>query len=33
MLDGAKVFGVNDCICRKQQDLIEKRECEFPLLN
>jgi electron transport complex protein RnfB len=33
LFDAAKVFGVRDCICRKQQDLIEKRECDFPLLN
>lgn len=33
ILVNAKVFGVRDCICRKQQDLIGKRECDFPLLN
>jgi electron transport complex protein RnfB len=33
MLDGAKAFAVRDCICRKQQDLLGRRKCEFPLLN
>lgn len=33
MLEEAKVFGVRDCICRRQQDLIEKRKCDFPLHN
>lgn len=33
MLEDAKVFGVRECICRKQQTLIEKRKCDFPLTN
>ena len=27
----AKYFELRDCICRKQQDLMETRKCEFPL--
>jgi NAD-dependent dihydropyrimidine dehydrogenase PreA subunit len=27
----AKAFELWDCICRKQQDLIENRKCDFPL--
>jgi electron transport complex protein RnfB len=33
MLEEAKAFGVRECICRKQQDLVGKRKCDFPLLN
>ena len=33
LFDAAKVFGLRDCICRRQQDLIKKRACDFPLLN
>ncbi len=29
----AKAFSVRDCICRKEQDLIGKRSCSFPLRN
>jgi len=31
MILEAKSFEVRDCICRKQQDLIGKRPCQFPL--
>ena len=27
----AKSFELRDCICRKQQDLLENRKCDFPL--
>jgi len=27
----AKRFGLRDCICRKQRDLVGTRECDFPL--
>ncbi len=27
----AKWFELRDCICRKQQDLLDKRKCNFPL--
>ncbi len=30
-INTAKSFLVYDCICRKQQDLLDKRECSFPL--
>jgi len=33
MLEAGRTFGVRDCICRKQQDLVEKRQCTFPLKN
>jgi electron transport complex protein RnfB len=29
----AKVFSVRDCICRREQDLLGKRSCSFPLHN
>ncbi|MFQ5996501.1 MAG: DUF362 domain-containing protein [Dehalococcoidales bacterium] len=29
----AKSFELRDCICRKQQDMIDKRKCDFPLRN
>ncbi len=31
LLMQAKRFGLRDCICRKQQDLVDKRKCDFPL--
>jgi len=31
LLMQAKRFGVRDCICRKQQDLTDKRKCDFPM--
>ncbi|MFO7697768.1 MAG: 4Fe-4S binding protein [Anaerolineae bacterium] len=31
ILEGANSFHVQDCICRKQQDLIGHRKCDFPL--
>ncbi len=31
MLIEAKSFRLFDCICRKQQDLLGRRECDFPL--
>jgi electron transport complex protein RnfB len=31
ILEGANSFHVQDCICRKQQDLIGDRRCTFPL--
>lgn len=29
----SKSFEVRDCICRKQQDLVGNRQCDFPLSN
>ncbi|MCX6653721.1 MAG: 4Fe-4S binding protein [Candidatus Bathyarchaeota archaeon] len=31
MIESSKAFGVYDCICRKQKDLIGARKCDFPL--
>jgi Na+-translocating ferredoxin:NAD+ oxidoreductase subunit B len=31
ILENAKTFNVRDCICRIEQDLLEKRKCDFPL--
>jgi len=31
MFMASKSFRVRDCICRKQQDLIRERKCDFPL--
>ena len=31
VIESSKAFGVRDCICRKQKDLIGARKCEFPL--
>lgn len=31
MLLQAKHFGLRDCICRKQQELVDTRKCDFPL--
>ena len=31
VIESSKMLGVADCICRKQQDLIGIRKCEFPL--
>lgn len=31
ILMASKSFRVRECICRKQQDLIESRRCDFPL--
>ncbi len=33
LLESCKTFTVADCICRKEQDLLGSRKCEFPLLN
>jgi electron transport complex protein RnfB len=33
LLLGAKVFSVRDCICRREQELLGKRSCSFPLHN
>jgi ferredoxin len=33
MLEDAKTYHVRDCICRVQQDLVGRRNCEFPLKN
>ncbi len=33
LLREGKAFSVRDCICRKEQDLIGKRSCSFPLHN
>jgi electron transport complex protein RnfB len=33
MLEKAKSFRVNDCICRVQQDALDKRRCGFPVKN
>lgn len=30
-LDGAVSFALIDCVCRKQQDLLGDRKCDFPL--
>jgi Na+-translocating ferredoxin:NAD+ oxidoreductase subunit B len=30
-IERGKTFVAYDCICRKQQDLIEKRDCDFPI--
>ncbi len=31
ILENAKTFNVRDCICRIEQDLLDKRKCDFPL--
>ena len=31
MILAAKRFGLRDCICRKQQDVVGTRKCDFPL--
>jgi len=31
LIESSKMLGVADCICRKQQDLLGSRKCEFPL--
>lgn len=31
LMNSCNTFRVNDCICRKQQDLLGKRKCTFPL--
>jgi NAD-dependent dihydropyrimidine dehydrogenase PreA subunit len=31
ILKTKKSFRVRDCICRKQQDVLDKRKCDFPL--
>ena len=31
IMNSCNTFRVNDCICRKQQDLVGKRKCNFPL--
>jgi ferredoxin len=33
LIESYKTFAVADCICRKEQDLLGSRKCEFPLLN
>jgi ferredoxin len=33
MLEESKIFRVQDCICRVQQDMLESRRCDFPLKN
>jgi len=33
MILGAAAFSVRDCICRKEQELLEKRRCSAPLRN
>lgn len=33
MLEKAKSFRVNDCICRVQQDMLGSRRCNFPVRN
>jgi electron transport complex protein RnfB len=33
MLERAKSFQVRDCICRVQQDALNKRRCDFPVRN
>jgi len=32
-LEGAKGFRLADCVCRKQQDLLGTRKCEFPRIS
>jgi NAD-dependent dihydropyrimidine dehydrogenase PreA subunit len=31
LMESCKTFAVEDCICRKQQDLIGDRKCNFPI--
>lgn len=31
MMMDARVFNARDCICRHQQDLIERRKCDYPV--
>jgi ferredoxin len=31
VIESSKTFSVIDCVCRKQQDLIGSRKCDFPL--
>jgi electron transport complex protein RnfB len=31
ILENAKSFHVNECICRIEQDVLDKRKCDFPL--
>jgi ferredoxin len=33
MLEKAKSFGVRDCICRVQQDKLDRRKCDYPVRN
>jgi ferredoxin len=33
LIESNKTFTVADCICRKEQDLLGTRKCDFPLLN
>jgi electron transport complex protein RnfB len=33
LMESCKTFAVEDCVCRKQQDLIGGRKCSFPIHN
>jgi len=33
LMESCKTFAVEDCVCRKQQDLIGDRKCSFPIHN
>jgi electron transport complex protein RnfB len=33
LMKSCKTFAVEDCVCRKQQDLIGGRKCDFPIHN
>ena len=31
LIERSEYFEMNDCICRKQQELLDRRKCDFPL--
>ena len=33
LMESCKTFAVEDCVCRKQQDLLGSKKCNFPINN
>lgn len=33
LMESCKTFAVEDCVCRKQQDLLKSKKCNFPINN
>jgi len=33
LIESCKTFAVDDCVCRKQQDMLGNRKCDFPIHN
>ncbi len=31
LIENSEYFEMHDCVCRKQQELLDKRKCDFPL--